>query len=104
MTWLLWLLLASISATGVEYSYRVAAFESFQAAIPYLCIPILFVQLGLFYGFRAAPSLFLASSVFTFMCVIMRVGSSYYIGEHLSVVNWIGVLFLLVSVILLKVK
>ena len=104
MTWLLWLVLASVSATGVEYTYRAASFYSFLSAVPYLCIPIICVQIGLFYGFRSSPSLFLASSVFTLFCVIMRVVSSYYLGEQLSVINWIGVLFLLASVILLKVK
>lgn len=104
MTWLLWLVLASVSATGVEYTYRAASFNSFFGAAPYLCIPICCVQFGLFYGFRSAPSLFLASSVFTLFCVTMRVGSSYYLGESLSWFNWIGVALLVVSVTLLKVK
>ena len=104
MTWLPWLVLASVSATGVEYTYMAASFSSFLEAVPYLCIPIVCVQLGLFYGFRSAPSLFLASSVFTLFCVILRVGSSYYLGESLSWINWIGVVLLAVSVTLLKVK
>ena len=104
MTWLLWLVLASVSATGVEYTYRAASFNSFIEAVPYLCIPIACVQFGLFYGFRSAPSLFLASSVFTLFCVILRVGSSCYLGESLSWINWIGVVLLVVSVILLRVK
>ncbi len=102
--WAMYLVLANCAIAVVEYIYRTAQFHSFWIALPYIAIPILIGQYGLFHGFVLAPSLFVASGVFTCINILFRIGVTYYIGEHLNLINWLGVLLLFTSVILLKVK
>ena len=102
--WWLYLVLANTSIAYIEYSYRVGAYNTFLEALPMLILPILLGQFGLFYGFRYAESLFVASAVFTLINCLFRVVVVQYIGETMNIVNWMGVALLATSVILLKWK
>ncbi len=104
MHWLMWIVLSNIGIFWIEYVYRTGKYDSFFVALPYLVVPILTSQLGLFYGFRYAPTLFLAGAMFTLINVFLRIINTFRIGEGLNGYNWLGVLFLCVSVILLKMK
>lgn len=104
MTWLLWILVSNVGIFWTEYVYRVGKYDSFIVALPYMLVPILMGQIGLFYGFRHAPTLFIAGATFTVVNVFLRIINTYRLGEGLNLYNWLGVLLLCVSVILLKIK
>jgi len=103
-TWSLWLLLSNIAIAFIEYTYRSGNYDTFLQALPYIIVPILIGQLGLFEGFRRADSLFLAAAIFSCINVSMRVVVCHFIGETLSIVNWVGVALLFCSAILIKIK
>lgn len=102
--WILWIVLSNVSVTYLEWAYRTAKYASFTESLPYIIVPILVTQLGLFYGFRNAPSLFLCAAVFTTINTLLRVATVLYIGERMLAVNWLGVALLFVGVLLLKVR
>lgn len=104
MTYLWWLLLANGGIFWLEYIYRHGTYGSFLQALPYTVIPIFMGQVGLYYGFRLAPNLFFAGAVFTIMNNLLRIVNTYRLGETLNLYNWLGISFLIVSVILLKIK
>jgi uncharacterized membrane protein len=104
MNWVCWILIANASVLYLEWAYRIAKYPSFWQALPYVAIPVLTTQLGLFYGFRQAPNLFLCAATFTVINTVSRVATVIYIGEKMSLANWAGVVFLLIGVILLKLK
>lgn len=99
---LLWLLLANAGIFWLEYAYRTAKYGNFFQALPYIILPILMGQVGLYYGFRYATSLFVAGTIFTLINVGLRIVNSYRIGENLNAWNWGGVAMLVVALILLK--
>lgn len=102
--WILWILLANAGIMWLEYVYQTATYSSFLTALPYIVVPILVGQVGLFYGFRSAPNLFFAGAVFTLVNVGLRIINTYIIGESLNWYNIAGVGCLVLSTILLKVK
>lgn len=104
MPWPLWLILANISVAYVEYQYRCGDYATFWQALPWLAVPIVVAQWALFEGFRGAPSLLLAGAFFSIINVAFRVGNSFLLHESLNLYNWIGVVFIAASVILLKVR
>lgn len=104
MHWLAWLVVSNLSIAVIEYAYRGAKFPNFFAAMPYLFVPILIAQAGLFYGFRGAPNLLFAGAMFTVINVAFRIGNSYYLGEPLNWLNWAGVVLLVTATVLLKLK
>jgi len=104
MNWICWIVVSNIGIFWIEYAYRSSKYDSFIEAIPYIAVPVLISQAGLFYGFRAAPSLFLCGAVFTLMNVALRVINAFRLGEAPNIYNWCGIAMLCVAVILLKVK
>lgn len=104
MSWALWLLLANGAVAVTEHTYRAAHFASFWQALPWLALPIVLAQWSLFEGFRAAPSLMLAGACFSIINVAFRVGNVLLLGENMNAYNWLGVVFIAASVILLKVR
>lgn len=102
--WILALLLANGAIMWLEYAYRAGTYTSFFVALPYTIVPILLGQLGLYYAFRLAPSLLLAGAAFTLVNVALRVVNTYRLGEAINTYNWLGIMFLIVSMFLLKVK
>jgi hypothetical protein len=104
MHWLLWIIVSNLSIAVIEYSYRAAKFATFAQAVPWLLIPILIGQAGLFYGFRGAPNLLFAGAVFTLINISFRIANSYMLGEAPNVVNWMGVALLVIATICLKYK
>jgi len=102
MPWPLWLLLANIFVAFTEYTYRNGQHNSFTTALPYVIVPILLAQVCLFHGFRGASSIFVAGAFFSLCNVLFRVANTYYLGEHLSLINWAGVTMLAASGVLLK--
>ena len=104
MNWFLWIVLSNIGIAIIEFIYRTSRYNSFIEALPYIIVPILIGQVGLFYGFRAAPSLLLAGAVFTAINVSIRVCTSLYVGESLNLYNWAGVILLFTATVLLKLK
>lgn len=104
MTWVGYIVLSNIGIFWIEYVYRTGKYDSFIVALPYLVVPVFVSQLGLFYGFRYAPTLLIAGATFTAINIFLRIINTYRLGEGLNLYNWLGVLFLCVSVILLKIK
>lgn len=102
--WFLWILFANGGIMWLEYVYRHGSYNSFLVALPYIVVPILIGQIGLFYGFRGAPNLLLAGAVFTAMNVALRIVNSYLLQEHLNWWNWVGVVLLITAALLLKIK
>lgn len=102
--YILWLLLANVGIYWLEYVYRSGQYGSFVQALPYIVVPILMGQCGLYYGFRTAPSLLFAGALFTTINVLLRIVNSYRLEENLNLWNWLGVVLLVVSTLLLKVK
>jgi hypothetical protein len=102
--WIFWIVLSNVSVTYLEWAYRTARYPEFFGALPYIIFPILITQMGLFYGFRNAPSFFLCAAVFTTINTVFRIAMAMYIGERMLAVNWFGVLFLFVGVLLIKVR
>lgn len=104
MHWLLWIILANSGIMWLEYQYRVGQYNSFLSALPYIIIPIMVGQLGLYMGFRGAPSLLVAGSLFTLVNIALRVINSFLLGEIPNLYNWLGIALLVVSTLLLKVR
>lgn len=104
MSWALWLLLANGAVAVTEHTYRAAHFATFWQALPWLAVPIVIAQWALFEGFRGAPSLFVAGAVFSLCNVLFRIGNTFVLGEHLNLLNWLGVICIGASVVLLKAK
>lgn len=102
--WILWILFANTGIFWLEYVYRNGTYSNFIPALPYTIVPILIGQIGLFYGFRAAPNLLIAGAVFTLINVSLRIVNTYRLHETINVYNWLGVIFLIVATILLKIK
>jgi drug/metabolite transporter (DMT)-like permease len=100
--WVLWIVLSNVSVTYLEWAYRTAKYPSFIESLPHIIVPILVTQVGLFYGFRQAPSMFLCAAVFTTINTVLRVATVLYLGEKMLLVNWIGVGLLFIGVVLLK--
>lgn len=86
MHWILWILLANISIAVIEYFYRIGRFETFWQALPFLIVPIIMGQIGLFYGFRAggASTLIHAGIVFTLMNLLFRLANTWLVGEVIT--------------------
>lgn len=104
MHWTLWIVFANVGIFWLERVYRVGVFSNFISGLPYMIIPMLIGQVGLFYGYRGAPSLLLAGALFTLINIILRIVNSYYIGETPNTYTWLGILFLIISLTLLKIK
>ena len=104
MNYIFYLIFANIGIFWLEYVYRNGTYGSFWQALPVIFIPIMMGQYGLYYGFKLAPSLFIAGTLFTVINVALRVINTYRLGEHLNLWNWLGVILLLVALILLKVR
>lgn len=104
MNWVMWIMMSNVGIFWLEYCYRVGKYGNFVQALPYIIVPMMIGQAGLFYGFRTAPTLLLAGAVFTVVNVFLRITNSYILGEHLNHYNWFGVVLLLAGTFLLKVK
>lgn len=104
MHWIARVVVANVGIFWIEHAYRAAKYASFFHALPYIALPVLVSQAGLFYGFRQAPSLFLCGAVFTLINVALRVVNAFRLGEVPNAYNWAGILALVAAVILLKVK
>lgn len=104
MNWLAWIAFSNLGIFWLEYCYRAGKYDGFIQALPYIIVPIMMGQVGLFYGFRSAPNLLIAGAVFTVINVALRVTNSYLLGEHLNLYNWFGVVLLVAATLLLKVK
>jgi len=102
--WVLWLGMSNIGISVIEYVYRTSRFETFFAALPYIIVPILLSQWGLYNGFAKCESLILAGATFTAINLILRIIVSYYIGEHLNCYNFVGLLLFFISLLLIKIK
>lgn len=100
--WVFFLLIANLGIMWLEYVYRVGLYPSFFKALPYIIVPILMGQFGLFYGFKLAPSLFVAGAVFTLVNVLLRIVNTYHLGETMNTYTWLGVVALIISIVLFK--
>ena len=102
--WIFWVLVANAGIFWVEHAYRSAKYGNFFLALPYIALPVIVSQAGLFYAFRQAPSLFLCGAVFTLVNVALRTINAYRLGEAPNIYNWAGIALLCISVILLKIR
>ena len=102
MKWILWSILANISITFLENTYRKGVHMDFVSALPYVIVPILLAQWGLFNSYRSAHSLFTAWIVFFSINTLMRVGNNIYLGEPLNVHIVVGLVAIMVGAYLIK--
>lgn len=100
--WIVWLILSNAGIFWLEYLYRSGKYPNFVVALPEILLPVLVSQMGLFYAFRQAPSLFICGSVFTLMNIALRLVNNHRLGETLNNYNIAGIALLVVSVILIK--
>lgn len=76
MTWPFWLLLAGVALIGVEFVNRTAPSNgTWFDVLPITAPLVVFAQLGLYYGYRDAPSWYLAWVVFALGTQVFRAGS-----------------------------
>jgi drug/metabolite transporter (DMT)-like permease len=61
-------------------------------------------QMGLFYGYKLAPSLLLAGAVFTLINTILRVGNVLFIGERFGWYEFFAIVLMVLAIMLLKIK
>jgi drug/metabolite transporter (DMT)-like permease len=104
MHWTLYLLIANVGVAFTEYSYRGGKYATFLDALPVIALPTLVTQWALYNGFKGATSLFVAGAVFSLINVAFRVVNTYWLGESINWVNWVGIVFLVSATILLKWK
>lgn len=97
MNWIAWLLLSNVSIFWLEYVYRSAKYGSFFHAIPYIAIPVLVSQAGLYYGFRLGPSLIVVGITFTIINVLLRMVNVVRLGEHLGLYQVLALLLMVVA-------
>jgi len=102
MHWILYSVIANVGIVVMENIYRRGLFADFFTALPYIIIPILIVQYGLFNSFRDAPSLYMAWAVLTLVNTLFRVGNNLYIGEPFTASIIIGVVMMLAGTFLIK--
>ena len=95
--WIVWILSACGAIFFLEYIYRVGHYDSFWKALPYLIVPMLIGQMGLFYGYRLAPSFLLASVIFTLINQGTRPINISLAGEHLSIYGWLAILCVVIG-------
>ena len=104
MNWLIWILIANSGIMFLEYSYRASWFSGFWTSLYILIIPILIGQLGLFYGFRLAPNLFLAGATFTAINLGLRIINSLMLGEKVGGWQISALVLMIVATIIFKLK
>lgn len=102
MIWILWSLLANVSITFLENLYRKGIYPDFLSALPYIIIPILLAQLGLFHSYKLAPSLFMAWVVFFSINTVMRIGNNVYLGEPINTHIILGIVAIMAGAYLIK--
>lgn len=102
--WIAWIVLSNIGIFILEYAYRQGSYTSFITALPTIIIPMIMGQVGLFYGFRSAPSLLIAGATFTLINVGLRVINTYMLGESINNWNWLGIVFMVSGMLLLKIR
>lgn len=97
MAWWQWLVLSNVAIAVVEYLYRKGVYDSFLQSVPIIIVPVLVGQVGLFYGFRSAPSLIVAGITFSVVNSLLRMGNTLVLGERLSVYQVLAVILMLVA-------
>ena len=102
--WIYWMLLANGSIMVLEYIYRAGTVTSFFSSLHILIIPIMLGQLGLFYGFRLAPSLIFAGIVFTIMNAVLRIINVLVLGEKFGWQQIVALILMVIATLILKVK
>jgi len=104
VNWVLWSLLANVSALLVEYVNRKDMFGGFLAGLPYTIWPMVVIQVALYYSFKTAPTYMMAAMVFTVGNAVLRVVSnSMFVNEELNWMIGLGVAGMVVSGIVVKV-
>lgn len=99
-----WLIAAALAISVVEYFYKLEKYSSFVEVIPFVIVPIVIGQVCLYYGFRNAPSLFIAGAFFSLAAILLRIVNTYWLGGNINLYNWCGIVLLFVSLMLLKIK
>ena len=100
--WWMGSVLASVCAVGVEWVNRSWGYRSFDEALPRTILPILLLQYGLFCSWNASPSLMLSWAVFFCTNVVLRVVVSYYIGEPMNGMLWLGAGLMVLGTVAIK--
>ena len=88
----------------LEYVYRIGWATSFWGSLHILIIPIMLGQLGLFYGFRLAPSLFLAGAVFSLMNLVLRSINVIVLKETFGWYQVVALILMVIATLLFKMK
>ena len=99
--WIIWSVLASVMAIFIEYSYR-NKFDSFLESLPYLIIPIIILQFGIFKLFNGTPHWLLGWSIFFFVNAVGRVAVSYWSGEQLNFIIISGIVVVAIGALIIS--
>lgn len=91
IVWWLGSVIASVCAVVLEAINRSGGYASFDQAILRTFPIILLLQYGLYCSFHGSPSLLMSWAVFNFTNIILRTGMSFYLGEPLNGLTWLGV-------------
>ena len=102
--WVVASLVANVAINAIEYLNRTAAHgTSFSSQLAATWWLILISQFGLFYAWRGAPTMMLASAMFSSMNALMRLASNHFLlGEPLDWRGWAGVSVMFVGMWLVK--
>lgn len=83
--WWGWTLIANASITAVEFLNRTRGWSSPLEALPKTLPLIVIAQVGIFAGWRYAPSLMVAWATFFVGNTLMRLASAHFlVGEEVS--------------------
>ena len=104
MNWIAWLLVSNASIFWLEHAYRSSRYDSFFQALPYIIVPVVISQAGLFYSFRLGPSLIIVGIAFTIINVLLRMINVIRLGEHLGLYQVLALLLMVVAAWLSKMK
>ena len=99
-----WLLIANGGIFWLEQCYRNGHYGTFLQALPYIILPILLGQWGLYNGFLLAPSIFTAGIMFTVVNQVLRIINALILGETVSLYQVTGVVLMIVASLIVKMK
>lgn len=99
-----WLLLANGGIFWLERVYRIGQYGSFWQALPFIILPILLGQLGLYNGFHTAPSIFVAGIMFTVVNQVLRIVNALILGETVTIYQVVGITLTIIASYVVKLK
>ncbi len=102
MPWWAWSIVANIAIQINEYIARRAGVHGFIETLPYTAVPIVVLQVAIFYMYRDAKSFMLAWAVYFVGSVSCRFVTASLVGEPPSLLQALGVAVIVGGAVLVK--